>query len=325
MCMANIAVIIVNYGTVELTIEAVESLFEHTRDTHVIEIHIVDNASPGDDRARLSAVYADRRWQARGVHLWKEAENHGFGRANNLVLNSLSDRASPPEFVFFLNPDARLKNAALDILANAMEQMPKAAVVGAALEQTDGREVEAAFRFPGCASELSAGAAFKPIGRAMRRYHVALGIELGQRQVDWVSGAAFMARLKPLQDVNFFDPGFFLYYEEVDLMAKLSDQGWQCWHVPEARVVHIAGAATGVTSENREPGTLPQYWYESWRLYFTNRRGRFGALCVALVRTTGWVIDRVVSGIQRRAPQAPHRFGRDFYTYVLRPLVFGGA
>ena len=129
----DIAVSIVNYGTADLVIEAVESVLARDHGGRRVEVHVVDNASPGDDAAVLEAAHGAKDWAARGVILHLEDENHGFGRGNNVVLQALAARETPPEFVFFLNSDAWLENEALDILARALEADPKACGAGAGI------------------------------------------------------------------------------------------------------------------------------------------------------------------------------------------------
>ena len=90
---ADVSVIIVNYGTADLALDAVASVLE--KDAGVRDIHIVDNASPGGDAARLAKAIAERGWAPR-VTLHAETVNHGFGRSNNLVLEALAKSATPP-------------------------------------------------------------------------------------------------------------------------------------------------------------------------------------------------------------------------------------
>jgi hypothetical protein len=42
-------------------------------------------------------------------------------------------------------------------------------------------------------------------------------------------------------------PRYFLYFEETDFCARAADAGFEAWHVPASRVVHIGGQATGLT------------------------------------------------------------------------------
>jgi len=43
--------------------------------------------------------------------------------------------------------------------------------------------------------------------------------------VDWVPGAYSIIRGAVLEQIGFFDPAFFLYYEEVDLYLRIQEAG----------------------------------------------------------------------------------------------------
>ena len=51
-----------------------------------------------------------------------------------------------------------------------------------------------------------------------------------------------MARLEAIESVGFFNPNYFLYFEEVDLMKAVRAKGWRILHAPDAAVEHIGGA-----------------------------------------------------------------------------------
>lgn len=315
---ADIAVIIVNYGTADMAIAAVDSVLSRAQDDLSIEVHLVDNASPGDDAAifRQTAL----RWGA-AVTLHLETTNHGFGRGNNVVLRKLSLRAVPPDKVYFLNPDARLHTNAVAQLAAFLNTHPKVAMVGSAILHEDTlAPATCAFRFPGLISEFVGPVNFGPLAQLFRGKTVALPAILPIQKVDWVSGASMMARFDALKGVNFFDPDFFLYYEEVDLMYRLKQHGWEIWHLPQAQVIHVAGAATGVTRITDERPPLPAYWYESWRLYFEKRHGRGGACLVALARLTGTILGNLLSRLRRGQSPNARNFTADFRRHVLGPL-----
>ena len=133
-----------------------------------------------------------------------------------------------------------------------------------------------------------------------------------------------MFRMQALIDVGFFDPDYFLYFEEVDLMRRLGVAGWQTYHVPEALVGHAAGAATGIQSHGGVRPRMPAYIYNSWRMYFTKSRGRLAALGIALVMVLAALINVAQGKILRRAPTLPEAFFRDQWGYVIRPLLLSG-
>jgi GT2 family glycosyltransferase len=129
-----------------------------------------------------------------------------------------------------------------------------------------------------------------------------------------------MFRLEAIADIGFFDPAYFLYYEEVDLMLALHRRGWESWFVPEARVVHVEGAATGVAKrEGRK--RRPAYVYASWRYYFRKNHGRPYALVAAACALAGAGLHAGTSMLRGRESWLPLHYFRDFTGLVLRPLV----
>lgn len=319
MAPPEISVIIVNYGTAGLAIDAVQSVRGRSHGGRSVDIHLVDNASPGNDAPALSRAHADLGW-GDGVTLHLEDVNHGFGRANNLVMSRLAQKPHPPDKVFLLNPDARLESEALAILADFLDQRPEAACAGPSIAGSDGKPASAAFRFPSLASEFSDSLAFGPVAGCFRNYTVPLAPVLATQRVAWVSGAAVMLRWSALSGVKGFDPDFFLYFEEVDLMKRLGRQGWETWHVAEARVSHIEGAAT---TAGDEPAVRqrPDYWYDSWLTYHLKNHGRLATCLSASARLIGWSANRAISAARRRPPAAPPGYVGGLSRRVLRPLV----
>ncbi|SFR19370.1 glycosyltransferase family 2 protein [Poseidonocella sedimentorum] len=322
--MAEISVIIVNYGTADLTIESAQSVLGHDHGGRRVDVHIVDNASPGDDAARLEAAFGGPEHAGR-VTLYLEPDNHGFGRGNNLVIRALAERPTPPAFVFLLNPDARLDNEAVDILASALEAEPRAGAAGAGIALPSGEAVTAAFRFPSAAGEFSRALNFGPVDRLLNRARVALPPDHPEGPVDWVAGAAVMFRWSVLEELEGFDPAFFLYFEEVELMHRIARAGYQTLYVPRAQVIHAEGAATQVRSGEARSRPRPAYWYHSWRHYYAKTYGRAGALLAALSWMLGAALNRGLAALRRQVPRAPQRFFGDMTREVLRPLISGRA
>lgn len=318
----SIAVIIVNYGTAELAIAAVESLLARDHGGRRVEVHLVDNASPGGDAATLQSAHDAGGWDAR-VTLWLEDENHGFGRGNNVVLQALAARDTPPDKVMLLNPDAHLHNEAVDILARALEANPRAGAAGASVLRPDLSPATAAFRFPGAISEWARTVNLGLLDRLTANHRVALPPGQPAGPVDWVSGAAVMFRFQAVAPLDFFDPGFFLYYEEVDLMRRMQDSGWYVLYVPDAQVIHAEGAATGQFAAQSERQRDPWYLYQSWAHYFARAFGRMPALGIAITMWPAACLNLMHCGLRRKTPSLPRRFFRDHWTHVVRPLLTG--
>jgi N-acetylglucosaminyl-diphospho-decaprenol L-rhamnosyltransferase len=320
MTLSRICVIIVNYNAAELSIIAAQSVLSRSHGGHPVEVHLVDNASPDGGARTIERAAQEHGWGDR-VTLYMEDTNHGFGRGNNLVLEALAIRADPPDFVFLLNPDAQLENEAIAVLANFLDTHPKAAVAGARISKPGNVPVTAAFRFPSVPSEFSAALNFGPVTRMLASRQVPLAPDLETTPVDWVAGAAVMARFDVLRKVGNFDPGFFLYYEEVELMHQIARAGWQTWYVAEAHVLHAEGASTQVKSGETKRRRKPAYWYASWQYYFLKTHGRTYAIAAGLSWITGAALNHVIARLRGKQPAAPLRFFGDFTAVAIRPLI----
>ena len=315
-----IAVIIINYGTPELSIAAVQSVLTRTHGGRHVEVHLVDNGSEGDDATQFEDAHAVQSWGAQVV-LWPEAENHGFGCGNNVVLQALYARNAPPDYVFLLNPDAALDNEAIDLLATQMESNPTIGACGAGILFPSGQPVTAAFRFPTATAYFAQAINFGPITARFAQHLTALPPDHPEGTVDWVAGAAVMIRFDVLKELSGFDPAFFLYFEEVELMYRIKARGYDVYYLPQARVFHAEGAATQVKSGVQERKAKPRYWYASWRYYFQKTAGRRGALGAASAWILGALINSGIAIILRRPFSYPLNFFTDFPRQVIWPLL----
>jgi GT2 family glycosyltransferase len=203
------------------------------------------------------------------------AINGGFAYANNRALALLMADSHPPEAIALINPDARVRPGAIEAMAALLAREPRAGAVGARLEHEDGRPQASAFHFPSLRGEFCRGARTAFIEKLLGQPPSRIDADVACK-VPWVTGAAVTLRAAALHAVGFFDEGFFLYFEETDLMRRLRAGGWEIWHEPAARVVHLGGVATAI----RDPETglpkmqrMPRYWYESRRRYFARVLG----------------------------------------------------
>ena len=322
----TVAVVIVNYGTADLAAEAVRSVLQNTHGAFNVEVHLVDNASPKGDALVLQQISAEEGWDqsANGpVTIYAETQNHGFGRGNNVALNALAARATPPDYVLLLNPDAQLQPGALETLATFLSTHENVGCVGAQISKPSEGPVTAAFRFPSAKVEFVSAANLNPITRLSGGATLWMAPDLPTGQVDWVAGAAVMFRMKALEEAGFFDPDFFLYFEEVELIWRLAQHGWPCWYVAEAQVLHLEGAATDVRSGSGARKRRPDYWYQSQAMYFRKTASPLRATTRALARLAGAGVHRGVSLLRGRQPDLPKAYFRDYLRHTFLPVLAG--
>ena len=223
--------------------------------------------------------------------------NGGFGWANNQALLMLFAREQPPEFVMLLNPDCTILPSSIKLLLDELLTNENCAVAGSQLLNIDGSPTGSAFRFPTIGREFVRGLGMDMLGRLLCITPTVVTSE-GPCEVDWVTGASCLIRTSALVDEGLFDDGFFLYFEEVELMFRLHQAGWVVCHVPESRVFHIGGASTGVSDSSSSVREFPLYWFKSRRRFFTLAYGPLRAWWAGVAWLAGTVIGRWAATIQ---------------------------
>jgi N-acetylglucosaminyl-diphospho-decaprenol L-rhamnosyltransferase len=303
----EVAVIIVNYRSAELTLRALASLAKENENPALsLSVVVVENDSGDADRLRegIGASYASF------AQLVVSPVNGGFGAGNNLGVRTLLAQGSSAQAFHFLNPDTVVHPGAVLALARFLHDHPRAGAVGSRFEHGDGTPWPIAFRFPTPLGELESGACLGLISRLLKQHTVAMELGDQPEQVDWLSGASMMMRRQVLESIGGFDETYFLYFEETDLCRRAKEAGWEIWYVPDSRVMHIRGQSTGVTVLDEKPKRLPRYWFESRRRYFAKNHGLAYAAAADLAFLAGNGIGTVKNTLQRR-PVTP-RLLRDF-------------
>jgi hypothetical protein len=168
------------------------------------------------------------------------AVNRGFGAGNNVGV-----RTTTRPYVLLLNPDAELRPGAVQRLVGFLQENPGVAAVGPKLLNTDG-SLQLSFRsFPtfaaAIANRYSILTRLFPNNALSRQYLRPTVDEGVGGTVDWVSGACMLVRREAGDATGWFDEGYFLFCEDVDLCRRLSLQGWTIHYLPCAEVIHHIG------------------------------------------------------------------------------------
>ncbi|WP_336969897.1 glycosyltransferase family 2 protein [Sphingobium aromaticiconvertens] len=289
--LPTIDVIIVNYCTRTLVVACLDSLEMERKNVPNMRVIVVDNDSQDGSAELIEAVIQDREWH--WVTLLRAGANRGFGAGNNLGISFALDQPSPADLLWFLNPDTEVRLTAGQSLARFMGSHPAAGIGGSALLESDGKPWPFAFRFPSILGEIERGARWGILSRLLRKSSTLKRMEGRCEQVDWVSGASFVVRRELMESGLRFDEGYFLYYEETDFCLHARRRGWECWYVPDAVVLHIAGQSTGVTGKQIKLRRLPSYWFHSRRRYFTKNHGRLYGIAADLAWIGAHIFSRL--------------------------------
>lgn len=294
-----IAVVVVTHNSADDLGPCLESLLEDSP----AEVVVSDNASTD-----ASCEVALRH----GARVIEGKENLGYGAAAN---RGVAETSSP--FVLVLNPDTIMRKGTLRAIVERFESDTSVSVVGPKILDPDGSIQQSARRFPSMLLAAAHGflGLFWKSNPASVRYTMSDWDHDSAREVDWVSGAALAIRRDVWDDLGGFDPGYWMYVEDVDLCWRTHGAGGRVWFEPEGVVTHTIG-----TSSQGIPYRLLLAHHRSMlRFEHVRRGGRRGltwplvvagvALRLAFVAAKRWVAD--YSARRARRPSTDGTGGRD--------------
>ncbi|MDR6904652.1 N-acetylglucosaminyl-diphospho-decaprenol L-rhamnosyltransferase [Agromyces sp. 3263] len=220
-------------------------------------IVVVDNGSGSVDRERELAAEYDARF----IPL---RENRGYGSG----IAAGVEASEPSEYVLIANPDVVFEPGSIDELVAAADADPAVGAVGPRILDPDGSVYPSARNLP----SLGAGVGHAVFGRIWpsnpwsRSYRVEYDNATRARDAGWLSGACLLVRRAAYDQIGGFDPRFFMYFEDVDLGARLGEAGWRNRYQPSSTVMH-----TGAHSTSRDGSRMAAVHHDSAYLYLSRR------------------------------------------------------
>lgn len=276
----DVSVIIVNYNTLKLTENTINSVIEKTKDIKY-EIILVDNASTDG-----SIEYFEEKYNNK-IILLKNKENLGFGRANNKGIEIAKGK-----YIFLLNSDTLLINNATKILYEYMEKEVKIGICGGNLYDVELNPIHSFLsKLPSIRTEINSQLNIfsklikKILSKREDFNYSALPLEVG-----YITGADMMIRKSAIEKVGKFDDDFFMYFEETELTYRIKKNGYKVISIPEAKIIHLEGKSTKF-KENRYHMFLEskyKYFYKVYgiktckKLYFISQLGHLLRLFFSL-------------------------------------------
>ena len=256
-----VTVAVINYNTCDYLRHCLRSINGQTD-----RIIVVDNGSQDASVEVVSREFAD-------IQLVALSTNQGFASAVNHAIT-----ACTTPFLLVLNSDTILHERAVHVLASYLADNPHVAVAGPRLVNPDGSLQRSCRRFPGSLAwffDNNVVGEFLRSVPGIERFLLHAWSYDRVRPVPWVIGAALALRVQAVRDVGCFDEGFFLYCEEIDLLRRLRDKGWQVHFVPQAEVTHVGGASSPEYGRSE-----PHLIQSSLRFYDLH----YGVIRVAILR-----------------------------------------
>lgn len=232
--MTTCSVIIINYNTAALTIQAARSVQQFSLKFST-ELIIIDNASEEKDFLELKNGLRNLDPE---IRLVRSRFNSGFGGGNMLGVQLASG-----DYYAFLNSDALLQEDSIAILIDFLESHPRVAIAGARAVDQNGKAYKAFDHRLSLTKELL-GDQFLTLINSKKYPSRKNGLNKPTR-VGAVPGSFFICRGKDFDQVGGFDTNLFLYYEEKDLAYRMEkDLNKTIYSLPQTTYIHLKGKST---------------------------------------------------------------------------------
>jgi GT2 family glycosyltransferase len=261
--VTDLTIVVLTWNTRDLVLDCLASIEREVmsrRDPGRIEVEtlVVDNGSSDG-----TVVAVRERFP------WAQV----LALPENVGLRKLSGRHA-----VLLNSDTVVLRDAFERCVRHLDAHPDVGVVGPQLLDPDGSKQNCIHNYPSLLTELLPKPFLErwwPERFPSKRYEHA-----GPIDVEAVLGACLFVRREVIQDVGPMPEDYFFFLEETDWCWAIRRAGWRIQHIPDARVVHVLGAAT----KKRVPARTRIEYHRSLYHFFRKNRGTAQAACVVALR-----------------------------------------
>lgn len=244
----SVAIILVNWKSFDVTSDCLESLKQLKYPNY--QVILIDNGSQDGSVEKFRTHHPH-------IVLLPSETNLGFAGGNNIGLRYA--QAQPFDYAIMLNNDTFVEPDFLTLLIDYMETHPEVGAIQPRIHFNDNRNLL-----------WNGGAYFNPWtgftytdgeNQLPKKRHLQL------KEIDWISGCAFLVRTHMLDRTGLLNEDFFMYSEDVDLSFRIRKLRYQLIYHPASVIYHIAGVSNKSTTRGKEG-------YVNHMVHYYNQRNR---------------------------------------------------
>lgn len=230
-----------------------------------VSLALIDNGPDAHYLAMLERLKSRYSQQFDELTIVTGHGNIGYGRANNLSL-----LGSQSHYHLVLNPDVILKDDNIELAIDYMQKHSDVGLLAPDAFDAQGERQYIAKRAPSFFVLLTRMLRFawlqKTFARQLAHYEYRDQIPAQQPiQIALASGCFMLLRTVAAQQINGFNEGYFMYFEDFDLSRRMSKHH-QIIHHPKIKIVHQGG---GVTTKGFKHLV---YFFNSYRKYIKTNK-----------------------------------------------------
>lgn len=236
---SSVYIIILTWNHVANTVRCLDSVLQTTYPSQIV---VVDNASTDTTAQVIQEKYPS-------VTLLQNEKNEGYAEGNNVGMRYALERKA--DFIFILNNDTVINPDTVELLVNELLKHPLAIAVS-----------PKSYFYDSPGKVYFAGGLITEKGST--HHFVGEADNLDGYSTTWLNGCAMLIRCAYLSDVGFFDPRYFLLYEDVDWSLRARRRGYDLRVLPASVIQH---KGSGSFDGQRSP-TLIYYFARNRHLCY---------------------------------------------------------
>jgi len=242
----SVAIILVNWNSLDVTHDCILSLQQINYSNYTIIV--VDNGSEDQSGDRLKVLHPQ-------IVLLKSPTNVGFTGGNNIGFEYSLKHGF--HYSLMLNNDTFVEPDFLMYLVSYMNEHP---TVGAIQPRIHFHHNRTVLWNGGSYHQQWIGYFYtKGFNKIPSKQYLQI------KQVDWITGCAFLTRNEILQQTGLLADNMFIYSEDVDLSMRIKALGYQLMYHPNALIYHIAGMSNKSKTKGKEGYVNPVVHYLNQR------------------------------------------------------------
>jgi len=278
----DVSIIIVNYNTSLLLKNCINSIIHFTSDI-MVEIIVVDNSSKDESCNMIKRLFPN-------VLLFESNTNLGFGRANNKGVELARGK-----YLLLLNSDTILFNNAIKNFFDFMEQdqRQEIGVCGGNLLKSD---MSSNFSYSLYYPSLFSIFCYRSHMTFLLN-NESFNTSNKIKDVAIIIGADLFMRRELFNEINGFDPEFFMYVEDGDLLYRIKQKKYRIVSNPNIVIIHLQGASSN---------TIFKYKMEikSYMIYFKKNSNKISLFIYKIIEFIFVLLKCIISVILLKKKKA---------------------
>lgn len=246
----QLSIIILNYNTAKLTVEAIASIeknYPKEMSSGIYELIVADNASPDDSIKQLKAY--KKTSKIKFFTIIENKENMGFAKGNNAAVPFAKG-----DYMLFLNSDTVMHSETLPTLLKFLQSHPDAGAVTCKIEIPTGAIDEASHR--GFPTPWNSFCHFSGLEKLFPHSKLFAGYTQGWKDmntihtVDAITGAFLFVPRHVAEEIGYWDEDYFFYGEDLNFCFEIRERGYNIYYVPTVSILHYGGVSSGIKKQS---------------------------------------------------------------------------